>query len=171
MHVRSECALAIGATQRVRCDPTQCACTHNMSNRLIGGTCPGCPRNLRLCLNIIRHIRLLCFCQPNPLKWSVAPVLAVYQLSSLWVSRTQSASDWYALQEALYKCIDTIQYNSLCLHWTGNGELCDCTNRLQASARPDPVRASSSSRQNQQQQLMLMASRRESYRATTVHRQ
>src|SRR6218665_1495053 len=30
---------------------------------------------------------------------------------SLWVSRTGSASDWCALQEALYKCIDTIQYN------------------------------------------------------------
>jgi len=32
------------------------------------------------------------------------------QDSSLWVSRTGSASDWCALQEALYKCIDTIQY-------------------------------------------------------------
>ena len=32
-------------------------------------------------------------------------------LSSLWVSRTGSASDWCALQEALYKCIDTIQYS------------------------------------------------------------
>src|SRR6218665_4112447 len=32
-------------------------------------------------------------------------------LSFLWVSRTVSASDWCALQEALYKCIDTIQYN------------------------------------------------------------
>ena len=31
-------------------------------------------------------------------------------LSSLGVSRTGSASDWCALQEALYKCIDTIQY-------------------------------------------------------------
>ena len=34
-------------------------------------------------------------------------------LSSLRVSRTGSASDWCALQEALYKCIDTIQYNML----------------------------------------------------------
>src|SRR6218665_3799179 len=33
-------------------------------------------------------------------------------LSSLWVSRTGSTSDWCALQEALYKCIDTIQYNT-----------------------------------------------------------
>src|SRR6218665_591986 len=33
-------------------------------------------------------------------------------LSSLWVSRTGSASDSCALQEALYKCIDTIQYNN-----------------------------------------------------------
>src|SRR6218665_3657193 len=32
-------------------------------------------------------------------------------LSSLWVSRAGSAYDWCALQEALYKCIDTIQYN------------------------------------------------------------
>src|SRR6218665_2179667 len=31
-------------------------------------------------------------------------------LSSYWVSRTGSASDWCALQEAQYKCIDTIQY-------------------------------------------------------------
>ena len=30
---------------------------------------------------------------------------------SLWVSRTGTASDWCALQEVLYKCIDTIQYN------------------------------------------------------------
>jgi len=34
--------------------------------------------------------------------------------SSLWVSRTGSASYWCALQEALYKCIDTIQYNTAC---------------------------------------------------------
>src|SRR6218665_443107 len=34
-------------------------------------------------------------------------------LSSLWVSRTGSASDWCALQEALYKCIDPIQYNTI----------------------------------------------------------
>src|SRR6218665_1841126 len=34
----------------------------------------------------------------------------VYMRSSLWVSRTGSASDWCALQESLYKCIDTIQY-------------------------------------------------------------
>src|SRR6218665_74371 len=33
-------------------------------------------------------------------------------LSSLWVSHTGSASDWCALQEALCKCIDTIQYNT-----------------------------------------------------------
>ena len=38
-HVRRECTLAIGATQRVRFDPTQCTCTHNMSNRLIRGRC------------------------------------------------------------------------------------------------------------------------------------
>src|SRR6218665_1983343 len=30
-------------------------------------------------------------------------------LSSLWVFRTGSASGWCALQEALYKCINTIQ--------------------------------------------------------------
>ena len=36
-------------------------------------------------------------------------------LSSLWVSCTGSASDWCALQEALYKCIDTIQYNQYTL--------------------------------------------------------
>src|SRR6218665_3966619 len=34
-------------------------------------------------------------------------------LSSVWVSCTGSASDWCALQEALYKCIDTIQYNDI----------------------------------------------------------
>src|SRR6218665_1031814 len=34
-------------------------------------------------------------------------------LSSLWVSCTGSASDWCALQEALYKYIDTIQYNTI----------------------------------------------------------
>jgi len=37
----------------------------------------------------------------------------MFSLSSLWVSRTGSASDWCALQEALYKCIDTIQYNTI----------------------------------------------------------
>ena len=39
-------------------------------------------------------------------------------LSSLGVSRTESASDWCGLQEALYNCIDTtyntIQYNEIC---------------------------------------------------------
>src|SRR6218665_199544 len=39
-------------------------------------------------------------------------------LSSLWVSRTGSASDWYALQEALYKCIDTIQYINECIQYS-----------------------------------------------------
>src|SRR6218665_2902721 len=34
--------------------------------------------------------------------------------SPLWVSHTGSVSDWHALQEALYKCIDTIQYNIAC---------------------------------------------------------
>src|SRR6218665_1685656 len=32
-------------------------------------------------------------------------------LSSIWVSRTGRASGWCALKEALYKCIDTIQYS------------------------------------------------------------
>jgi len=43
------------------------------------------------------------------------PVLSYHiaLLSSLWVSRTGSASDWCALQEVLYKCLDTIQYNTL----------------------------------------------------------
>ena len=38
-------------------------------------------------------------------------------LSSLWVSRTGSASDWCTLQEALYKCINTIQYSSRVSKW------------------------------------------------------
>src|SRR6218665_2233604 len=33
--------------------------------------------------------------------------------SYLGVSRTGSASEWCALQEALYKCIGTIQYNTI----------------------------------------------------------
>src|SRR6218665_3673127 len=33
-------------------------------------------------------------------------------LASLWVSRTGSASDWCALQEALYKCINS-KYNTI----------------------------------------------------------
>jgi len=33
--------------------------------------------------------------------------------TALWVSRTGSASDCCALQEALCKCIDTIQYNKI----------------------------------------------------------
>ena len=36
-------------------------------------------------------------------------VYVLVYVSSLWVSRTGSASHWWALQEALYKCIDTIQ--------------------------------------------------------------
>jgi len=41
-------------------------------------------------------------------------ILAVYTLilCSLWVSRTGStSSDWCALQEALCKCVNTIQNN------------------------------------------------------------
>src|SRR6218665_1579010 len=56
-----------------------------------------------------------CFLLLDPLYLLVSQVpLFVLStlLSSLWVSHTGSASDWCALQEALYKCIDTIQYDS-----------------------------------------------------------
>ena len=45
----------------------------------------------------------------------IVEIIIIILLSSLWVSRTGSASDWCALQEALYKCIDTIQYNTIIL--------------------------------------------------------
>src|SRR6218665_676717 len=49
---------------------------------------------------------------PSPCPNSQVPLFVLSRLlSSLWVSHTASASDWCALQEALYKCIDTIQYN------------------------------------------------------------
>jgi len=35
----------------------------------------------------------------------------VFKNAARSVSRTGSAYDWCALQEALYKCIDSIQYN------------------------------------------------------------
>jgi len=42
-----------------------------------------------------------------------AYMVCIYTLlSSLWISRTGSASDWCSLQEALYKCIDSIIYNT-----------------------------------------------------------
>ena len=44
-------------------------------------------------------------------------------LSSLWVSCTGSTSDWCALQEALYKCINTIQYNDLVIRWSSCNRL------------------------------------------------
>src|SRR6218665_342602 len=47
---------------------------------------------------ILRFVLLMCSLRPL--------------LSSLWVSCTGSASDWCALQEQLYKCTDTIQYNT-----------------------------------------------------------
>src|SRR6218665_759749 len=40
-------------------------------------------------------------------------ITSLSMFSSLWVSRTGSASDFCALQEALCKCIDTIQYNTI----------------------------------------------------------
>jgi len=46
-----------------------------------------------------------------PLKFIIWTLLPRWNLSSLWVSRTGSASDRCALQEALYKCTNTIQYN------------------------------------------------------------
>jgi len=46
----------------------------------------------------------------------MATTIPLPLLSSLWVSRTGSASDWCALQEALYKCIDTIQYSTFHEH-------------------------------------------------------
>src|SRR6218665_1049137 len=46
-------------------------------------------------------------------------------LSSPWVSRTGSTSDWYALQEALHKCIDTIQYNRFLSHDKTKADLID----------------------------------------------
>ena len=47
-------------------------------------------------------------------------------LSSLLVSRTGSASDWCGLQEALYKCIDTIQYSTTYV----DGVTCNCSCEL-----------------------------------------
>src|SRR6218665_2607 len=53
---------------------------------------------------------------PSPCPNSQVPLFVLSRLlSSLWVSHTGSASDWCALQEALYKCIDTIQYNTIML--------------------------------------------------------
>jgi len=48
------------------------------------------------------------------------PLFALSRLlSSLWDSHTGSASDWCALREVLYKCIDTIQYIFVCLCFAG----------------------------------------------------
>jgi len=48
--------------------------------------------------------------QFNSVNFSQVPLFVLSRLlSSLWVSRTGSASDWFALQEAPYKCTDTIQ--------------------------------------------------------------
>src|SRR6218665_1287478 len=64
----------------------------------------------------------------NPLYYLVSqvPLFVLSRLlSSLWVSRTGIASDWCALQKALYKCIDTIQYKYISthdMHWN-----CSCT--------------------------------------------
>ena len=45
-------------------------------------------------------------------RWAKCLFLFSEDCSPLYgFSRTGSASDWSALQEALYKCIDTIQYN------------------------------------------------------------
>src|SRR6218665_290414 len=55
-----------------------------------------------------------CALEPTPsfdTIWCRFCSLKTFILSFLWVSRTGSASDGCALQEALYKCIDTIQYN------------------------------------------------------------
>src|SRR6218665_1621075 len=47
-----------------------------------------------------------------------AYMVCIYTLlSSLWISRTGSASDWCSLQEALYKCIDTIIYNTYVIRY------------------------------------------------------
>src|SRR6218665_3212028 len=46
-----------------------------------------------------------------------------HSFSSLWVSRTGSASDCCAFQEALYKCIDTIQYYSAYFYSTSSSPL------------------------------------------------
>ena len=67
------------------------------------------------CICCIRSASLLN--QLLPSRWSTlltgepsVPLFVLSRLlSSLCVSRTGSASDWCALQEALYKCIDTIQ--------------------------------------------------------------
>ena len=48
---------------------------------------------------------------------SYGEIQTMSYIPNLWVSRTGSASDWCALQEALYKCIDTIQYNNNSLSW------------------------------------------------------
>ena len=57
-------------------------------------------------------------------------------LSSLWVSRTGSSSDWCALQEALYKCIDTIQYKGYMRKTDSHSSEVQLSELL-ASAQPD----------------------------------
>src|SRR6218665_2684430 len=62
------------------------------------------------------HFGTNSFLLRNPLYQLVSqvPLFVLSRLfSSLWVSRTGSASHWCALQEALYKCIDTIQYKTI----------------------------------------------------------
>ena len=46
------------------------------------------------------------------LNWWAKSSASFRSLKTLWVSRTGNTSDWCALQEALYACIDTIQYIS-----------------------------------------------------------
>jgi len=49
----------------------------------------------------------------KPKRYVVCLICFLRLLSSLWVSSTASASDWCARQEALYKYIDTIQYDTV----------------------------------------------------------
>src|SRR6218665_1041136 len=54
---------------------------------------------------------LAAFIRPSPISPVQFRTLSIP--ASLCISRTGIASDWCALKEALYNCIDTIQYNTI----------------------------------------------------------
>ena len=58
--------------------------------------------------------------------WAKVPLFVLSRLlSSPWVSCTVSASDWCALQEALYTCIDIIQNNTMAMASVSECRFCE----------------------------------------------
>jgi len=75
----------------------------------------------------VSNVCIACTCLPRLVHVPFRSLKTAISLS-LWISHTGSASDCCALQEVLYKCIDTIQYKYIIYLHVSMYCMCVCKN-------------------------------------------